>query len=115
MQPGKGMLSTTVGAILACFTVSAAASGESLTDEELRSFASAYLQVEQVRQNRLEELQGTSGNPQQVKQVQREVYEETVQAIEQTGLSVEEYNEIGVTVQKDEDVREQVIEIIQEQ
>ncbi len=90
-----------------------AAAVEQPTDEELRTFASAALEVREIGaewQPKITE----AGSEEQAAEIQTQARDEMVEAVEQKGLSVERYNEITQQVRSNPELAEKVTAYMQE-
>lgn len=82
-------------------------SSQNFSEEDLKSYAVAALQVQQINQNYQPQLQA-AGSPEKKQAVQQEAMGKMVQAVQQEGLSVDKYNEISAAIQSDPQVADQV-------
>lgn len=76
-------------------------------EETLDKFADAYSQVQTIQQEFAQDLQQVSEES-EAQELQRSAQDEMMQAVEQSGLSVSEYNEISVAVSSDPDLQARV-------
>lgn len=74
-------------------------------DETLTAFAEAYLDVTLINERMEMRLAGVE-DPEEVIQVQEAAQQEMAQAVEDQGLSPEEYQEIAEVINQNEEVRE---------
>lgn len=86
---------------------SLAAAQEQFTDQDLQTFASAVVQIEQINMEAQQQAQAAESVEEQ-QQLQAEAQAQMVQVIESQGLSVEQYNEIATAVQTDPQLAEQI-------
>ncbi|TVR96385.1 MAG: DUF4168 domain-containing protein [Rhodospirillales bacterium] len=83
------------------------------TDEELRAYAAAAIEVQRINEAFQPQLQAAD-SPEDVEAVRVEATGKMVEAVEDEGLSVERYNEIFQAAQADPAVAEQVSRYVQE-
>lgn len=85
-----------------------AVSAEAFSDEQLQTFAVAYLQIDRISQEYETRLQSAE-TPEEQQQIQMEANDEMVLVVEQTeGLTVDEYNAIFQAAQTDQTVLAQI-------
>ncbi len=80
-------------------------------EAHLDQFAEAFLAVQEIQVEASEELQG-AGDEAEAQDVQRRAQEDMVEAVLETGLSVEEYNQIAQLMNSDPEVRDGIMERI---
>lgn len=83
-------------------------------DQQLRSFAKVYVQVEKIRQTyepRAKEAKG----PEEGKQVQQEAQSKMQEALAKEGLTEENYTQIFEVARADQDVRKKLLQMIVEE
>lgn len=80
-----------------------AAAAASITDQELKSFAVAALEVKKINDNYRPRYQ-SAGTPAEKQQVQKEATEKMSSAVQQKGLTVDKYNQIVRVAQADPQV-----------
>lgn len=85
-----------------------AAEPHSFSDSELEQFASAFVEVEEVR-NEYGPRLGEADDMEAATEIQQEANELMTQAIEDSGLTVETYNAIAQSTQTDPELREQIL------
>jgi hypothetical protein len=85
-----------------------------ISDEELKAFAKAYVQVDKIRVA-FEPLLRKAQNPEQAQNVQREATGKMEKAVEEQGLTRESYTRIFNTVKGDAELRAKTIKMIQEE
>lgn len=73
---------------------------QKFSDEELKAFAAASLEVESLNEKWQPQIAGASGQEEQ-KQVRNQAMQEMAQAVRDEGLTVEEYNQIVGAMQAD--------------
>jgi biopolymer transport protein ExbB/TolQ len=84
-----------------------APSAQNFSDEELKAFAGAAQQVQAINRNFQSRFQSAE-SPEKRQQLQQGARQEMVSAIQEEGLSVEQYNQIAKAAQGDPDLAEQV-------
>lgn len=84
-----------------------------VTDEELRAFAEANEELQQVAEDARSDMQEAEGQ-QEAQQVRDDFQEELARIVEDAGLDTARYNEIRGAVQRDPDLRNRFLEIRQE-
>lgn len=90
------------------------ASSQNFSDDKLKSFAVAYLQVDRVTQEYLPKLKQAKDTGAQQK-VREEAGQKMVQAVESSnGISVNEYNQIAQSAQTDPELASKLTKYIQE-
>ncbi len=92
---------------------SVASAQEQYTDQELQTFASAVIQIEQISMDAQQQAQAAD-TPEEQQEVQAQAQAQMVQVIEAEGLSVDQYNEIATDVQADPDLAERIQQHIME-
>ncbi len=84
-----------------------------VTDEKLQSFAVAFLEVENLKQQYTQQLQEAGDDAERQQQLQNEAGEKILQAVEETdGISVDEYNQIIQSAQADPDLAQRLTDAI---
>jgi hypothetical protein len=64
------------------------------SEQELRSYASAVAGIRQIEMAANQQLNAAAGDPQASQQIQQQAQQEMVAAVQDAGLTVEEYNAI---------------------
>lgn len=82
---------------------------ESFSDDQLRSYAAAALQVHAIGSEYQPQIERAESD-QQAEQLRLQANEEMVDAVQQQGLTVDEYNQIFTAAQTDTQVRSAVEE-----
>ncbi|SFD79918.1 protein of unknown function [Thiohalospira halophila DSM 15071] len=77
--------------------------------ETLDSFADAYVEVRDIQSDFADQL-GSVEDREKAQSLQREAQEEMVSAVEDAGLSVQEYNQVASQMQNDPELREKVMQ-----
>ncbi len=75
--------------------------------QELQQFVTAKAEVDQIRSDFSEELQGVEDSK-KARQLQDKYTQKMVDAVQDTGMSVQEYNEISRAAQTNPDVGEKI-------
>ncbi|MCC5812295.1 MAG: DUF4168 domain-containing protein [Ectothiorhodospiraceae bacterium] len=81
--------------------------------EELEKFADAYVKVGEIHteySQRLQEVESTD----EAQNLQQEANDEMVQAIQDAGLEVQDYSAIAAALERDPEMREDVVGMIEE-
>jgi Domain of unknown function (DUF4168) len=84
-----------------------------IADAKIDKFADAYVAVQDIQSKASQKLESTT-DPAQAQQVRSSAESEMIQAVKQTGLEVEEFNQIVQTMAADNDLRTRVAAKIQE-
>lgn len=84
-----------------------------VSDEELRAFAQANEQLQQVAEDARADMQDAEGQ-QQAQQVRDDFRDELTRIVREAGLDTARYNEIRSAVQSDPDLRNRFLEIQRE-
>jgi len=84
-----------------------------VSDAQVEAFVDAYVAVNDVREEYTERLQNAE-DQEQAQQLQQEANDAMSDAIAESGMDVEEYQEVAMAVNADPDVREQVTEMLEE-
>lgn len=85
-----------------------------ITDEDIEMVAEAYVMVEDVRQEYTAEFQQTE-DPEEAQELQMELQEEINAVIEDMeGLTLEEYDQYIQAAQQDAELRDQLLDAIEE-
>lgn len=85
---------------------------DDIDEQQLEAFVVARAEVQEIQQEYTQRLQATEGN-EQAAELQAEAQEKMVSAVENEGLSVQEFNQIADAAQNDPEVREKVQEMAQ--
>jgi hypothetical protein len=80
-----------------------------MDSETLDSFADAYVEVRNIQSDFADQL-GSVEDREKAQELQREAQEEMVSAVEDAGLSVQEYNQVASQMQNDPELREKVMQ-----
>jgi Domain of unknown function (DUF4168) len=85
-----------------------------LDEQQLRSFAKVYVQVEKIRETYEPRAKQASG-PEEGKQIQQEAQSEFQKVLTKEGLTEESYTKIFQVARADEDLRKKVLQMIAEE
>ena len=85
-----------------------------VSDEELRSFAKAYVEYHKIRQKYEPQLQATK-DPQQNKKIQDEANAKVKDVLAKQQLTAQQYNRVFTLVNNDETLRKKAIKLIEEE
>jgi len=83
-------------------------------DQQLRSFAKVYVQVEKIRETYAPRAKQAPG-PEEGKQIQQEAESKFQEALTKEGLNEESYKQIFEVARVDQDVRKKVLQMIVEE
>lgn len=86
---------------------------QTFSDEELHSFASAVVSVQDISQD-WQNRMASAESEQELAEMQEAANQDMVQAVEAEGISVEQYNEIHAAAQTDEALYQQLVELIEQ-
>lgn len=78
-----------------------------LTEQTVDTFVDAFVAVQDVREDFAERL-GSATNESEAQAMQQEAQVEMLQAVERTGMSVQEYNDVATALQNDPELLQQV-------
>jgi hypothetical protein len=84
---------------------------KTVSDKELQSFAKAYVAVQEIRASH-ETALGTVQDPAQTQKIQQDANIKMVKAVDQQGLTLEQYTEILTAVNGDEQLAKKAQELI---
>lgn len=107
-----GLLS--VGAPKLIFAQVAPKQQSELDEQQLRSFAKVYVQVEKIRQEYEPRAKEATG-PEEGKQIQQEAQSKFQQVLTKEGLTEENYTKIFEVARADQDVRKKILQMIGEE
>lgn len=85
---------------------------DQVDEQQLEAFVVARADVQEIQQDYTARLQSADGD-QQAAELQAEAQEKMVSAVEDAGLSVQEFNQIANAAQNDPEVREQIQQLAQ--
>ncbi|HMP61635.1 MAG TPA: DUF4168 domain-containing protein [Phenylobacterium sp.] len=89
-----------------------ATAGASVSDEKVESFAVAMVQVSQLNETYSAQLQAAADDAAR-SEIQQRAATEMAQAVEQAGISPEEYNQIAQQAQGDAELRARIGQAMQ--
>ena len=87
--------------------------GAQIDPDTLDRFVDAFVEVQHIREDFAERLQGVE-NEADAQAMQQEAQEEMIGAVEDNGLTVEEYNQVAMALQQDPAMMQQVQQMAQE-
>lgn len=85
-----------------------------MTEQTVDAFVDAFVAVQEIREDFSERLQSAT-NEAEAQAMQQEAQEQMIQAVEQSGMSVQEYNDVAMALQNDPELMQQVQEKAAEQ
>ncbi|WP_019625665.1 DUF4168 domain-containing protein [Thioalkalivibrio sp. ALJT] len=80
-----------------------------LSEQDIDTFVSAFVAVQEVREDFANRLQSAEDET-EAQSMQQEAQDEMVSAVEDAGMSVEEYNEVAMALQNDPELMQEVQE-----
>jgi len=83
-----------------------------VSDAQLDQFVAAQESIVGIQEDFSQRLEGVD-DPEEAYELQVEANEEMTAAVEDSGLSVEEYNEIAMAIQTDEELRDRLSEKVE--
>jgi hypothetical protein len=83
------------------------------SQNQLESFASAVLKVQEIRSKWQAQLQG-AGNAEKAQELQAQAGAEMVSAVEEKGLTVETYNAIATAARDNPELAERIGKLLQQ-
>jgi glucose/arabinose dehydrogenase len=83
-----------------------------VSDEQLERFADAYTEVAQLRDEYTQQIIQAE-DPDRATELQQEANERMIEAVEEKGLSVGEYNMIAEAMDRDPELQERVLQKLQ--
>lgn len=90
-----------------------APSPKDVSDEEVEKFAAAYGELRRIQEEHAGDL-GEAGDEEEARKIQQEMQTKMGEAIEDEGLSLEEYKEIFDAVRQDQELTQKVTEMVEE-
>ncbi|ABE58392.1 MULTISPECIES: DUF4168 domain-containing protein [Chromohalobacter] len=90
------------------------AAAQNFSDEQLQQFADASQEIAKVSQEYTQKLQNAEDESAQ-QDLRQEANEEMVSVVEDSGMSVEDFNAIGQAIQQDPELMQRVQGMVQEQ
>lgn len=83
------------------------------SDERIEKTASSYTKITEIREKYQDQF-SKAESTEQAQELQSKVNEKITGAIEENGMTVEQYNEVITSAQTDEDLRAELLDTIQE-
>jgi len=90
-----------------------APSGGEVDEQSLQGFADAYAAVQDIRRELTQEL-SSAQDESQAREIQQQAQERMVRAVQDAGLTPQEYNQIAQQMNSDQELRERVQEALSE-
>ncbi len=84
-----------------------------VSDHQLEQFADAQIQITEIQQDFAGRLQEVD-DPEQAHELQVQANEEMTEAVEEIGLSVQDFNEIAMAIQNDPELQQRLTALLQE-
>ncbi|KAA0017457.1 DUF4168 domain-containing protein [Salinicola corii] len=91
----------------------AQAPAQNFSDDQLQQFADASQDIAMISQDYTEQLQNASDEGEQQK-IRQQANDEMVQAVQESGMSVEQFNSIGQAIQQDPQLMQRVKGMVQQ-
>ena len=88
-----------------------AAAAQSFTDQEIQSYASAVVKVQDISTKWQDKLR-TAKDPSASTEIQKQAETEAVAAVKEEGLTVEKYNQIALATETDTELRNKVLDYV---
>lgn len=85
-----------------------------VSEEQIEAFVQAYVRLSEVREEYTARVQAAE-DQEEARQLQQEANEAMTTAIEETGLSVEEYQQVALAINADAELRDRVTEMLSEE
>lgn len=85
--------------------------GSNISQQELETFAVAAVEVQRISDDYQLKFAG-SATPQERETIQREATERMTKAVQDKGMTVDQYNEVARTAQSDAHLAEQINEYV---
>ncbi|GAB2782360.1 hypothetical protein GCM10027040_05560 [Halomonas shantousis] len=87
---------------------------QNFSDEQLQQFADVSQEIARISQEYTGQLQDAQDEASQ-QQIRQEANDEMVQAVQDSGMSIEEFNNIGQAIQQDPQLMQRVQKMAQQQ
>lgn len=84
-----------------------------VSDQQLEQFADAQIQITEIQQDFAGRLQEVD-DPEQAHELQVQANEEMTEAVEEIGLSVQDFNEIAMAIQNDPELQQRLTALLQD-
>jgi DNA-directed RNA polymerase specialized sigma54-like protein len=78
-----------------------------VSEAKLDQFVTALNEVHAIRNEAAEELEATT-DPQDAQEVQQKAQQQMIEAVEEAGLTIEEYNQIATMMGSDPELQERI-------
>jgi hypothetical protein len=78
-----------------------------VSEAKLDQFVTALNEVHAIRNEAAEELEATT-DPQDAQEVQQKAQQQMIEAVEEAGLTIEEYNQIATMMSSDPELQERI-------
>jgi hypothetical protein len=78
-----------------------------VSEEKLEQFVTALNEVHAIRNEAAHELEETT-DPQDAQAVQQKAQQQMIEAVEEAGLTIEEYNQIATMMSSDPELQERI-------
>lgn len=91
----------------------AQAPAQNFSDDQLQQFADASQDIAMISQDYTEQLQNASDEGEQ-QEIRQQANDEMVQAVQDSGMSVEQFNSIGQAIQQDPQLMQRVKGMVQQ-
>lgn len=88
---------------------------EDVTDQDLEKFAAAYQELQKVRAEYGKKMKQAQDDKAKQKQLRQEGQQEMVGAIQDEGLKIAEYRQIGKALNQDKELRSRLQSMMQKQ
>jgi hypothetical protein len=85
-----------------------------VSEEQIQAFVQAYVSLSEVREEYSTRVQEAE-NQEEARQLQQEANNAMTTAIEDAGLTVEEYQQVALAINANAEIRERVTEMLSEQ
>lgn len=85
-----------------------------VSEEQIEAFVQAYIQLSQVREEYTARVQAAE-DQEEARELQQEANDAMTTAIEEAGLSVEEYQQVALAINANAELRERVTERLSEE
>ncbi|WP_440997486.1 DUF4168 domain-containing protein [Arhodomonas sp. SL1] len=85
---------------------------EPVNDAQLERFSEAMGEIQEIRQDYSGQLEGVQ-DQEKARELQQQANEEMVQAVEDTGMSVEEYNNISQQLRQNPELAERLQQMME--
>lgn len=80
-------------------------------DATLEKFSVAFAEVLNLQQDFARQLEGVESD-EQAREMQQQVQQDMVEAVEESGMSVEEYNDVAIQLDQNPQLREKVMGMV---